>query len=73
MNPEEIATPAEILATYTDILRHGKPSEQLKAGENLAKYLPMTELAERPQNDQAILDLIDMVDQMTDKPLPPLD
>lgn len=72
MIPEDIATPAEILATYTEILRHGKPSEQLKAGESLAKYLPMTELCDKPQNDQAVEDLIRMVEQMADKPLPPL-
>lgn len=36
-----IATPEEVLATFTAMLRSEKPAEQLKAAENLAKHYGM--------------------------------
>ena len=33
-----IATPAEVLATFTELLRGDKSAERLKAAEQLAKY-----------------------------------
>ena len=43
MNPPEspqppIATPDEVLATFTELMRGDKSSERLKAAEQLAKY-----------------------------------
>lgn len=42
MNPAEyepdIATPDEVLETFTQLMRSEKTSEQLKAAEQLAKY-----------------------------------
>jgi len=70
--PEPIATPEEILEIYTSILRHGKPTEQLKAGESLAKYLPMESLNPPRQNESAAADLVALVDAMKSLPLPPL-
>lgn len=69
----EIATPEEILSVYTTILRTGKPSEQLKAGESLAKYLPMDSLQPPRQDEQAVKDLVAMVEEMEKKGLPPLE
>ncbi len=37
-HPPDIAGPDEVLATFTQLLRSEKPSEQLKAAEQLAKY-----------------------------------
>lgn len=71
--PTPIATPEEILAVYTEILRTGKPSEQLKAGESLAKYLPMETLAPPKQDNQAVDDLVALVKEMEARELPPLD
>ena len=34
----DIATPEEVLATFTQLMRSEKTSEQLKAAEQLAKY-----------------------------------
>ncbi len=48
-----IATPEEVLATFTQLLRSEKPAEQLKAAEQLAKYhslfTPKDEGAIRPE------------------------
>jgi len=37
-NEPDIATPEEVLATFTQLMRSEKTSEQLKAAEQLAKY-----------------------------------
>ena len=37
-NEPDIATPDEVLETFTQVLRSEKTSEQLKAAEQLAKY-----------------------------------
>lgn len=40
-NPDaeaEIATPDEVLATFTELMRGDKSAERLKAAEQLAKY-----------------------------------
>lgn len=38
-SPErDIATPDEVLATFTELLRGDKSAERLKAAEQLAKY-----------------------------------
>ncbi len=34
----DIATPGEVLATFTELLRGDKSAERLKAAEQLAKY-----------------------------------
>ena len=34
----EIATPDEVLATFTELMRGDKSAERLKAAEQLAKY-----------------------------------
>ena len=34
----DIATPEEVLATFTELMRSEKSSEKLKAAEQLAKY-----------------------------------
>lgn len=34
----DIATPEEVLATLTDLMRGDKPSEKIKAAEHLAKH-----------------------------------
>ena len=34
----DIATPDEVLATFTELMRGDKSSERLKAAEQLAKY-----------------------------------
>lgn len=34
----EIATPEEVLATFTELMRGEKSAERLKAAEQLAKY-----------------------------------
>ena len=34
----DIATPEEVLATFTELLRGDKSAERLKAAEQLAKY-----------------------------------
>jgi len=60
-----IATPAEILAVYTTILRTGKPSEQLKAGENLSKYLPMETLLRPEEDRKAEQDIVAMIERIT--------
>lgn len=36
--PAEIATPDEVLATFTELMRGDKSAERLKAAEQLAKY-----------------------------------
>ena len=36
--PVGIATPDEVLATFTELMRSDKASERLKAAEQLAKY-----------------------------------
>ncbi len=36
--PPDIATPDEVLATFTELLRGDKSAERLKAAEQLAKY-----------------------------------
>lgn len=37
-HPSEIATPDEVLATFTELMRGEKSAERLKAAEQLAKY-----------------------------------
>lgn len=37
-NTPEIATPEEVLATFTELMRGEKSAERLKAAEQLAKY-----------------------------------
>lgn len=37
-NEPDIATPDEVLETFTQLMRSEKTSEQLKAAEQLAKY-----------------------------------
>lgn len=37
-NAPDIATPDEVLETFTQLMRSEKTSEQLKAAEQLAKY-----------------------------------
>ena len=44
-----IATPEEVLATFTAMLRGEKPAEQMKAAENLAKHYGML----TPREDRA--------------------
>ena len=36
--PQDIATPDEVLATFTELMRGEKSAERLKAAEQLAKY-----------------------------------
>lgn len=36
--PADIATPDEVLATFTELMRGEKSAERLKAAEQLAKY-----------------------------------
>lgn len=36
--PPDIATPDEVLATFTELMRGEKSAERLKAAEQLAKY-----------------------------------
>ena len=38
MEHPDIATPAEVLATFTELMRGEKSAERLKAAEQLAKY-----------------------------------
>ncbi len=38
MEHPDIATPAEVLATFTELMRGEKSTERLKAAEQLAKY-----------------------------------
>ncbi len=58
MQPSNIATPAEVLETFTQLMRGEKGSEQLKAAEQLAKYhslfAPKEENAPRPEVIEAI-------------------
>ena len=37
-SPQAIATPEEVLATFTELMRGEKSTERLKAAEQLAKY-----------------------------------
>ena len=37
-NAPDIATPDEVLATFTELMRGEKSTERLKAAEQLAKY-----------------------------------
>lgn len=37
-SPTDIATPDEVLATFTELMRGDKSAERLKAAEQLAKY-----------------------------------
>ena len=37
-DPVDIATPDEVLATFTELMRGDKSAERLKAAEQLAKY-----------------------------------
>ena len=38
MDQPDIATPDEVLATFTELMRGEKSAERLKAAEQLAKY-----------------------------------
>lgn len=38
MDQPDIATPEEVLATFTELMRGEKSAERLKAAEQLAKY-----------------------------------
>ena len=38
METPDIATPEEVLATFTELMRGEKSAERLKAAEQLAKY-----------------------------------
>ncbi len=44
----DIATPEEVLATFTQLMRSEKTSEQLKAAEQLAKYHSLFTPKENP-------------------------
>lgn len=54
----DIATPDEVLATFTELMRSDKPSERLKAAEQLAKYhslfSPKEEAADLTQAASAV-------------------
>lgn len=54
----DIAAPEDVLATFTQVMRSEKPSEQLKAAELMAKYhglfTPREETTVRPEVIEAI-------------------
>ena len=54
----DIATPDEVLATFTELLRGDKSAERLKAAEQLAKYhslfSPKEEAADLTQAASAV-------------------
>lgn len=47
----EIATPEEVLATFTELMRGDKSAERLKAAEQLAKYHSLFAPKEEPVMD----------------------
>lgn len=58
MNKTDIATPREVLETFTALMRGEKPAEQMKAAETLAKHYglltPREDAVVRPEIAQEI-------------------
>ncbi len=57
--PPDIATPDEVLETFTQLMRGEKPSEQLKAAEQLAKYHSLFTVKEEGSPAAAVIEEIE--------------
>ena len=57
----EIATPDEVLATFTELMRGDKSTERLKAAEQLAKYHSLF----TPKEEEASADLTEAASAVT--------